>query len=196
MREHTGGEHVVAQLAACRGAVGVAVCPGFAVLELRGVCQDVVRLACALTDGCQGWWELVAPHRAIVLLDANAPVGASVLTGLPGRAPDVAVRDRSRACVTVAAVGPRAGELLAVARPKGTLLAATDGGDRLVVVPTEQAAQACAVLLAAGRELGAIAVGAEAIRLHRAARHVQMRGRASRGSHPPAAMSPTGEPIT
>lgn len=174
---------VTAELAACRVGVGVAARPDLELLELRGrpvaVRSALRRLTGRrLTVGeavrCDlAWWQLLAPHHALVVGGAQTCTLLRDRLRAAGReAPDTTVVDVTAAYAVVALAGPGAGALagapaVAAARPAAWLR--QGAGHHLLVVPHERAAQMWRALLAAGRPLGATVVGREAVELLRAA---------------------------
>ena len=78
-------EHAMAQLAACRRAVGIAIAPDPGVFELRGPASELSITAGRLA--AHGWWRTVSPNRALFL--ANRPGLKDVVAAQP----DVALSD-------------------------------------------------------------------------------------------------------
>jgi hypothetical protein len=185
-------EHVMAQVAACRRTVGVALVPAVGVFELRGPASELTVVARQLTGrrpvtGCcvrmrGGWWRTETPGRARILADAgDLPEVEALLERLVVSRLDVALSDLSAAHAALILAGPLAGRLAAspAARLAQPLMAVCDGDDyHVLVVGLERAGDTRHVLLEAGRADGAVAVGARATELHRAARRIGIARRA------------------
>jgi hypothetical protein len=163
-------EHAMAQLAACRRAVGIAITPPTGFFELRGPASELSGVACRLD--AHGWWRTVSPHRALFLADGTG------MQDVVASQPDVAVSDLSSAYACLILAGPLAGRLAAspAARLARPLIVAHDGDDcALLVLPRDRAADTRHALLEAGRADGAVAVDARAAELHRTARRIRAR---------------------
>ena len=143
-------EHVMAQLAACRRAAGLALVPEPALFELRGPAAELSVIARQLTGRrpaagtCvrmrHGWWRTEAAGRALVL--ADGPELEPRLEDVVASRPDVALSDLSAAHTGLVLVGPLAGRLAAspAARLARPVIAACDGDDYwLLVLPQERA---------------------------------------------------------
>jgi hypothetical protein len=200
LQRRSHGGHVMAQVAACQRAVGVATIARPRLFELRGGVDDLGAVAWMLSRQGPlqgqtvrlgwGWWLLDAPHRALVLEDPSSPGQLQpFLDGLDGRHPDVAVTDISDAYVGVVIAGRLARSLTAsaAARVPEPAVTAFDGDDYwLLVLRRELARGMPEVLLQAGRFDGAVAVEIQAAELYRAARRV----------HPTVASASVREPFT
>jgi hypothetical protein len=193
-------EHVMAQLAACRRAAGLALVPEPALFELRGPAWELGVIAQRLTGRrpaagtCvrmrHGWWRTEASGRALVL--ADGPELEPRLEDVVASRPDVALSDLSAAHAGLVLVGPLAGRLAAspAARLARPVIAACDGNDYwLLVLPQDRAGDARHVLLAAGRADGAVVVGVRATELHRAARRIRVAQRRPIDTTPTGATS-------
>ncbi|WCB94890.1 hypothetical protein DSM104299_03630 [Baekduia alba] len=192
----TGGSvHLMAHLAACRCAVGVAPLPGLGVIELRGSASELHEIARHLVGRSpavgtcvrirHGWWRSVAPDRALVLAGIGEREAlAADLAELVARRLDLACADVSEAYAGLVLAGPLAGRLATspAARLAAPTIAVPDGDDFwLLVLPRDRVDDACHVLLVAGRVDGAVAVESRVTELYYAARSRP----AAMAGHPP-----------
>jgi hypothetical protein len=182
----TTGPHVMAQLAGCRRAVGIALSPRPHLFELRGPAPDLARMAghlgghgAANAHGVRsrcGWWQVEGRHRLLVLADPSRQADFDrLLAFVAASSPDVAVRNVSAGLSSLVLVGPLAARLAVVpaaraARP--VMIVADDEHCRLLVLPACHAQDAKRALLQAGRDDGALAVDVSAANLYRAARRI------------------------
>ena len=178
--------HVMAQVAACQRAVGVATIAQPRLVEMRGGIDDLSAVAWMLSRRAPsqgrpvrldwGWWLLDTPHRGIVLEDPAIPGRLDpFLDGLVSWRPDVALADISGAHSGVVIAGRLARSLTLSAAPRLSEpeMTAVDGDDfRLLVLRRELAAETRENLLEVGRSNGAVAVAVQATELYRAARRV------------------------
>ena len=180
------GPHVMAQLAGCRRAVGIAVLPRPRLFELRGPATDLERIAGHL--GGQGdasarsmrpgsgWWQAESQHRLLVLADPSRGADFDRLVAfIAVSSPDVAVRNASASLSCLILVGPLAARLAVLPAARGArpvMDVAEDEHCRLLAVPTYRAEDAQHVLLEAGRDDGALAVEVSAANLYRAGRRI------------------------
>jgi hypothetical protein len=177
---------VMAQVAACQRAVGVATLRRPRLFELRGGVADLSAVAWTLSRHCPlqgqpvrlgwGWWLLDTPHRALVLEDPGSPGQLQpFLDRLDRWHPDVALTDISDAHLGVIVAGRSARCVMAsaAARLPEPAIIAFDGDDYwLLALRREVAGDPREVLLEVGRADGAVAVAGQAAELYRAARRV------------------------
>ena len=184
--------HLMAQIAACRRSVGLALAWQSGVFELRGGPAELVATAAAL--GCTrsparesipthwGWWRLQASCRALVIADpARVPELRQLLECVVGPRLDVALTDLCGEYAGVALAGPLAARLAAsrAIRLAEPVVTVCDGYDYwLLLVPRGRARDTHRALLEAGRVDGAIAVDTQVTALHRAARRILVTQRA------------------
>ena len=181
---------VMAELAACRHGVGVALVR-VTICEARGPHAALDRMV--VEHSCAYRLRLTR-HRAVAIVDlpgSPRPEGAIVDGG-----PDVALSARSRELCALVLAGPRAPRLAASAAPGLRLLASFGEGDdlRLLVIARRDGPAALSALLAAGRGDGAVAVGRTTLGLLRAARRVTAAQRAASLSVTSPAPTPRGVP--
>ncbi len=205
VRSSADAGHVMAQVAACQRSVGLALARQAGVFELRGRPADLVATAAAL--GCThspareshptewGWWRTQTSFRALVIA---APPRLSELRRLLERVVvprlDVTVTDLSRQYAGLVLAGPRAARLATSppARLAASVVTVCDGQDYwLILTARERARDTHRALLEIGRVDGAVAVGAQATALHRAAHRVLITQRTS--PKPISDMTRTGE---
>jgi hypothetical protein len=182
----TTGLHVMAQLAGCRRAVGIALSSRPRLSELRGPATELERivghlggLGVASADCVRwrsGWWQAESPHRLLALADPSRQVDFDRLLAVAAASsPDVAVRNVSAGHSSLVLVGPLAARfaMLPAARVATPIMVAADGEHcRFLVLPGCRAERAKRALLQAGRDDGALAIDVSAANLYRAARRI------------------------
>ena len=172
---------VMAQLAACRHAVGIALLNDPVAWELRGTPANLAR--CAAVTAPWDWRLAVSPHRAVALGAARL---AFAMARLRATEPDVVISDRGGAWSVLVFTGPAAVDVCSkVAR--SSVRAAREADEWVALVDQTVARIAFHAALAAGRGAGAVAIDARALAIHRAARRIA-------AGQPPVFVPATGPP--
>ncbi len=208
LTRHADTGHVMAQVAACQRAVGVATLPRPRLLDLRGRTADLTAAVWMLSDGGpahpqpgqagHGWWRAASAHRVLVLEDPASPgrLGA-FLDGLATRHPDVTATDISDAHFGLVMAGRLARRLAesAAARLSEPAITVGDGEEYwLLVLRRERAGDARQVLLEMGRVDGAVSVGHQAAELYRAGRRARATRAQPSSPQPFSTTTTTGAP--
>lgn len=181
------------EVAACRGAVGIADRSERATLELRGDAEAIDRVVEVVTHrpasrteavrAGHAWWCRVGGERMVLRCEAShAAECRAALDAAVATEPSTSVADLSDDHAAIEVIGRRARQLLRAAGlnpltvrtpDDAALVVLREGGDAFEVVSDpETARRTWERLREAGRPLGAICVGLDALDLIAAGEHL------------------------